>query len=313
MSIIYIISSILGVVFTALLGYLEITKKKKHIKLCIFLILVFAIISFCSQQLKEHSDELDAEKKDSFYNSKIDSLNRIQVAIKDSTNRLLRVQNKLLRSQNKIASNQVKALLGQKELINYTTGGENNKPIFDIDISESKDNDGTYVAYFNLYNFGEFPISNIIFEIDDIQTNMYNYYAHHEGFSNKKASQAERRDFWDYFQGNLKDRFVTGSSLILPNKYSKLVYIGKIDKESSFASYYVSMIWNNQCYQASYHYIKFAKLKQFVLIGFEVFDSKGKSINLKKYFPNVTSVFWSIYHGYNKTMPGIHPLPFDTQ
>lgn len=200
----------------------------------------------------------------------------------------------------------VNALLMQKtdEAAGYATGGLNNKPF--MQILFNRENDGSLTSIFSLTNYGNYPLSNIHYEIKDGESVSFNSIRDLNLEGTHSYTFEQIMSINRYMEQHPEMKNIQGDLPNLPKNVARVIHTGKVKRNSPLVMYLVRMTWNNQIYTITYSFERKSETEDFKLYRLEITGADGGRVtDLKKFFPLIPSEFWNGFNTKLDTLPYI--------
>lgn len=274
-----IILSIVTLALAGLTTYYEGKKNKKKFRIIIVSIFIVGVLTILAQTYREIQIQNNQNYNDSIQKAQLkiiekksDTIRKFEILSIKKTDSLLIHQNEMLWKQNQ-------NFKLSNEILNYSTGGKDNKPIVTVIFgnlaSNSKTNNSYYVK-FCISNYGKFPLENVRFYIDDYYTAQYEILVDQGKYNIKDVDSTKKLNHLEFKR---KQLFGT-----IKSKGKACEYSGYILGGVKELFYNASVDWNNGYYSFQYHFKFNDKKKIFELIETK-FGVNGKKVNPKIFFP----------------------------
>lgn len=279
MHYVIIILSIVTLALAGLASHYEGKKNKKKFTTIIICIFIVGLLTILTQTYREIQIQNNQNKNDSIQKAQLkliekksDTIRKFEILSMKKTDSLLIVQNEMLWKQNQ-------NFKLSNEILSYSTGGRDNKPIVTVIFGNlaynSKVNNSYYVK-FCISNYGNYPLENVRFSIDDYYTAQFEILVE-QGKYNIKDIDTTRK--LNHLEFERKQKFGT-----IKSKGRACEYSGYILGGVKELFYNASVDWNNGSYSFQYHF-KFNDKKKMFEITETNFGTNGKKVNPKVFFP----------------------------
>jgi hypothetical protein len=286
MQYVIILFSIVTLALAFLATNYENQKNKKKLKLTISSIFIVGVLTVCAQAYREINIQNSQDYNDSIQKAQLkiiekksDTIRNLEIISMKKTDSLLIHQNKMLWKQNQ-------NFKVSNEILNYSTGGKDNKPVVNVQMgnlaTNSKSNN-SYSIKFCINNYGKYPLESVRFSIDDYYTAQFKILAHQGKYNIKDVDTTRELNHLEYEK---KQIFGT-----IKAKGKVCEYTGYILGGVKELSYNASVDWKNGSYRLFYH-LKFNDEKKIFEIIETRFGVNGKEVNPKVFFPLTPKYFW---------------------